>query len=99
MNQSADKQLLTSDQDDQTRLAGFEMKDVNFEMLREKRVFLCGADKDIRPVPTQQFGKKNQPIYSSFAPLGDVLPIEPCEKLDTVHDYAKLFAAQEQNED
>ena len=76
---------------------GFEMKNINFDMLRKKRAFLNGADASIMPVPTQRFTKKNKPIYSSFVPIGDVLPIEARESLGSVQDYAKLFTRRQQN--
>ena len=70
------------------------MKNISFEMLREKRAFLNGAETGIMPVPTQRFTKKNKPIFSSFVPIGDVLPIESRENLASAQDYAKLFAKQ-----
>ena len=72
---------------------GFELQNLSFDMLRKKRAFLNGADVDIMPVRTEKFDKKRRPVYSSFHPIGDVLPIQARGNLATAEDYSRLFAA------
>ena len=72
------------------------MESLSFDMLRKKRAFLHGTDVDVMPVPTEKFDKKRKPIYDSFHPIGDVLPIQTRDKMASADDYSRLFTFERQ---
>ena len=60
-------------------------------MLIQKRAFLNGSTLNIAPVMPAAQSNKKKPVYTSFNPLGDVLPIETKTQMNSAQDYQGLF--------
>jgi len=58
---------------------------VNFEQLRKKRAYVCGAGKLITPVMPAD--PTNAASLEDFRPVGDVLPIVPTQELETAAQF------------